>query len=129
LRGRRILLVEDNHDIQAFVSTVARMEGADLVAVTSAEEGLALVQQGEVFDLLILDLNLPQMSGWELLEKVMGVETRPTVVIFTASADPEISQRAINAGAAGVIVKPVGVREFLEQLRRALEGFGRQRDP
>lgn len=122
MRGRRILLIEDNRDIQAFVATMARMEAADLVTVSSGEDGLKTLERDRRFDLIILDINLPNMTGWEVIESLDGFEGhKPPVVVFTASADPETQQRAQEVGASGVIVKPIAVKELTLRLVEIFE--------
>jgi DNA-binding response OmpR family regulator len=122
LQGKRILLIEDNADVQVFVSTIARLEGANLVVAPTGEDGLAAVQEESWIDLILLDLNLPGIQGWDVLEEINSKRDSnpPPVVVFSARTDAPTKERAIEMGAIGFIVKPVGARELVEQLKAFL---------
>jgi CheY-like chemotaxis protein len=121
LHGKRLLLVEDNADIQAFVSTVARLEGADLRTASTGEEGLAALKEDAEFDLVLLDINLPGIQGWDVLEHIRSADSpAPRVVVFSAYTDAPTRERAAAIGAIGFIAKPVGARELVEQLKAFL---------
>lgn len=123
LQGKRLLLIEDDPDIQGFVATVARMEGIDLWTAATVADGLALFREEGPFDLLLLDLGLPDGSGWDVLQQVRAFNPyrHLTVAIFTASVDLPTTQRARALGADDVICKPVTALELVERLRRLLE--------
>jgi two-component system cell cycle response regulator DivK len=121
LHGKRLLLVEDNADIQAFVSTVARLEGADLKTASTGEEGLAALKENGGLDLVLLDLNLPGIQGWDVLEGIRSEDgSAPRIVVFSAYTDAPTRERAAEMGAIGFIAKPVGARELVEQLKAFL---------
>lgn len=120
LQGKRFLLIEDNADIQGFVSAVTRLEGADLVAVPSGEEGLAILTDAERFDLVLLDLNLPGIQGWDVLQEIAGVPGTNPIVVFSTDSDLPTRQRAGEMGAVGFIAKPVGARELIDHLETFL---------
>jgi DNA-binding response OmpR family regulator len=118
LQGKRLLLIEDSLDIQAFVATVARLEGAILLLATTGEEGLEALKLEPPVHLVLLDLNLPGIQGWDVLEEINsepGPE-RPAVVIFSAFMDEPARERAVEMGAIGFIAKPIGARDLVEQL-------------
>jgi two-component system response regulator TctD len=119
VRGKRILLVEDDENVQRFVSRLMELEGASLSVSGTAEDGEALLEAGH-FDLVIVDINLPGRSGWDLLQEAKGRGTPCPMVVFTASVNPEYEQRALSLGAAGFITKPVGARELVERLKTFL---------
>lgn len=121
LHGKRLLLIEDNPDIQAFVSTVARLEGAELVSVPTGEDGIAALRERSDLDLVLLDLNLPGIQGWDVLQEInAGAVPAAPVVVFSAYTDAPTRSRASEMGAVGFIAKPVGARELVEQLKAFL---------
>lgn len=123
MESKRILLIEDNRDIQVFVSTAVRMEGAELVVADSGEAGLTSYREEGRFDLILLDLGLPGISGWDVLQSIRqrdGARPGVPVVIFTANAEPGTFQRAVELGANDVIVKPVSARDLIRRLSAAL---------
>jgi CheY-like chemotaxis protein len=121
LHGKKLLLIEDNADIQAFVGTVARLEGATLVTASTGEEGLSALKADADHDLVLLDLNLPGIQGWEVLEQMKAPDGSDLpVVVFSAYTDTPTRERAAQLGASGFIAKPVGARELVEQLKAFL---------
>jgi len=118
LQGKQILLIEDNADIQAFVSTVARLEGANLVIAPTGEDGLETLKNQPCLDLVLLDLNLPGVQGWDVLGEMKSKDGsgQLPVVVFSAFTDAPTRERAIEMGAIGFIAKPIGARELVEQL-------------
>jgi CheY-like chemotaxis protein len=123
LQGRRILLIEDNRDVQQFVSGIARLEKADIAVARTGEEGLDLLTGDPRFDAILLDLNLPGISGWDVLRAIRSQppswEKEPPVFIFTASNANMIEEQASELGAAGVITKPVSARDLVQALADA----------
>jgi CheY-like chemotaxis protein len=123
LQGRRILLIEDNRDVQQFVSGIARLERADIAVARTGEEGLDLLAADAKFDAILLDLNLPGISGWDVLRSLRSLppawEKEPPVFIFTASNANMIEEQASELGAAGVITKPVSARDLVQALAAA----------
>ncbi len=119
MNGRRILVIEDDPDIQRFITTVLKLEGAQVVVATRGNEGLSLIAADDPFDLIILDLALPDITGWDVLDSLKPAFRQKghcPVVIFSASADMQKREKALKMGAAGYIVKPVGARELVKRL-------------
>lgn len=73
-------------------------------------------------DVVVLDIALPDGSGLELLSHFRQRDPRPQVLMLTATEDPETHASAIEAGAAGVLVKWVGIDEIVEAVRRVASG-------
>jgi CheY-like chemotaxis protein len=123
LQGRRILLIEDNRDVQLFVSGIARLEKAGITIVRTGEEGLAALSEDCRYDAILLDLNLPGISGWDVLRSLRSQppawDREPPVFIFTASNANMIEEQASELGAAGVITKPVSARDLVQALAAA----------
>ena len=123
LHGRRILLIEDNRDVQLFVGGIARLEKAGITIARTGEEGLAALIEDCAYDAILLDINLPGISGWDVLRSLRAAPPawakEPPVFIFTASNANMIEEQASELGAAGVITKPVSARELVQALAAA----------
>lgn len=123
LQGWSILLIEDNKDVQQFVSGIARLEHAGITIARTGEEGLEILTNGRRFDTILLDINLPGISGWEVLRAIREAAAEAVaavpVFIFTASAASTIEEQASELGAAGVITKPVSARDLVQALAAA----------
>ena len=120
---RRILLVEDDAGLRDMLLAVLHAEGFDLVhldGVRAAREWLTQAHAaGTLPDLIVLDLNLPDGHGGELLRDAPATRTVPTLVI--SARDEEAGKIALlDAGAEDYLVKPFGVGELLARIRVAL---------
>jgi CheY-like chemotaxis protein len=110
LRGKRILLVEDEIDALELIQMVLVGAGAKVEMASNAEAALVHMKNGP-FDIVVSDIGLPEMDGYELaphlraLAKAHGSE--PPMVAFTAFTDAAHRQRAVDAGFVGHIAKPV----------------------
>jgi CheY-like chemotaxis protein len=110
LRGKRILLVEDELDALELIQMVLVGAGAKVEMAANAQMAMAHMKQGP-FDIVVSDIGLPEMDGYTLahelrkLAKAHGSE--PPMVAFTAFTDAQHRQRAVDAGFVGHIAKPV----------------------
>lgn len=127
-----ILLIEDNAGDEILFKEVLTRSHYDTVcdAVSNGEDALAFLYKRGGFhsapvpDLVLMDLTLPRLDGFELLKAIKGdpqLRSIP-VVIFTGSDRPEDIQRAYAGGANGYVTKPIGIK-LLEEKVKALEEF------
>jgi excisionase family DNA binding protein len=117
--GRRVLVVDDDPDLREFLRVNLELEGYDVREAGSAEEGLAVL--GEVSpDLVLLDVNMPGVDGWEMLRRLQerhGVESIPVIMY---SGMVEDGEQAAERGAQAFIGKPFDPRRLLEATRQLL---------
>ena len=114
----KILIVEDDQDLRSVIYDTLSIEGAAPNAVSDGESALEALERDGQFDTVILDLNLPKMSGWEVLETIHLENPNLPVVILTASADPENRRNALAMDASDYTVNPVSIRELIDVLER-----------
>lgn len=111
-RGARILVVDDDPDIRAVVAAMLATVGLVVTAKESAEEAFAAVQQ-ESFDLLVLDWNLPKMTGLDLCRMIRRDKHISLPVLFlTANASSQDMLDAFACGADDYMVKPFHAPEL-----------------
>jgi two-component system OmpR family response regulator len=112
----RVLVVEDDERIARLVDRALRDDGHVIDHAATGPEGLTAALSNN-FDLIVLDLMLPGMSGTEVLEQV--VKARPEQRVFVLSAVPEISVRiaCLEAGATDFLGKPFAVAELVARVR------------
>jgi len=104
---------------------------AEVVSVPDGEKAmhiLDMVRQGrhECFDLVLLDIELPRRSGFEVLERCKGWTERPYIAIFSASSSADDRERAELVGADAYLVKPIGSLEvdaLIIRLREIMEAL------
>jgi CheY-like chemotaxis protein len=114
-RRFRVLLVEDNMLVAEAIASLLNDAGHQVTTAADAEEGWALLRpQGEAFDLVISDLNLPGMSGGELLETIVKHEITLPVILITGFCEEEEIAALMKLGAKALLKKPVQPRELLD---------------
>lgn len=107
----RILLVEDNARLREAISHVLRALGYGVRAAASAEEGDRWLQSDDI-DLVLLDIELPGMSGMEFLSWCLAKRPELPVIMLTGFDDAQLAITAMEQGARSYLVKPVAT-DFL----------------
>jgi DNA-binding response OmpR family regulator len=116
---RRVLLVEDNANLAFGLRTSLEVEGYEVMHADTGSDGLALAQANAP-DLIVLDLMLPEMSGYEVLRRLRGSRGEMPVLILTAKGEEVDKVQGFRLGADDYVVKPVGVLEFLARVEALL---------
>lgn len=106
--GRRILVVDDEPQIRRIMRAVLVTKGYEVAEAESGENALKLVSS-ERYDLMLLDINMPGISGIEVCREVRRSSDIPIVIM---SAGEEIKAQALNAGANDYLKKPFGVSQI-----------------
>lgn len=115
-----ILLVEDERVTRRRIQRVLLDAGYEVTSVGSASDALAKLERGH-FDLMLLDVWLPETSGIELLSRLKD-SSRPPVVIITADDTPATLLDAVRAKAYALLTKPIEPDHLLDTVARALRG-------
>lgn len=118
-----ILIVDDETDVTEIVALWLRREGFRVLVASEAAEGLA-VASAEHPDAILLDVMMPGISGWEMLERLKASSDTSGihVVMLTVVAEPSVLRRAADLGAAGYIRKPFHPGEIVRTVRSVLDG-------
>ena len=117
----RILIVDDEEAIRDSLEALLDLEGYETRSVGTGGEGIAALSD-EVFDLVLLDLMLPDRSGLEVVEEVRRTNTRTPILMLTAYGTLENAVTAIKGGANNFLTKPWHNDKLLleiEQIGRA----------
>lgn len=112
----RLLLVEDNEVLAEGLLAILRGSGYAVDAVSDGASAVAAIT-AEAFDLVVLDLNLPEMDGLEVLRAIRGRQNRTAVLILTARGAPEERVRGLDLGADDYLTKPFDVGELEARIR------------
>ena len=117
----RILIVEDDQDIRELVVLTLEFSGYD---VDSAVDGVQAIEkaQNDDFDLILMDVRMPRMTGYEACRRLRELEkTRDTPIIFLSAKGQEAEIKAgMDAGATQYILKPFAPDELATQIDVAL---------
>jgi DNA-binding response OmpR family regulator len=114
----RILLVDDEHAIQKLLAFPLRKDGYDVVAATTGNEALERFRDGE-FDLVVLDVMLPQVDGFEVCRQLRARSSVP-IIMLTAKAEEFDKVLGLELGADDYITKPFSMREFRSRVKAVL---------
>ncbi|KSV62415.1 transcriptional regulator [Sinorhizobium sp. GW3] len=110
------MLVEDNQDLAEGLSAILRGSGYAVDVVSDGASAHA-VAATETFDLVILDLNLPEMDGLDVLRAMRARQNRAAVLILTARGAPEERIKGLDLGADDYMIKPFDVGELEARVR------------
>ena len=120
----RILLVEDSPDVQLVVADLLRGHGHQVVVSSNGEEGFR-VSTEQVFDLMILDVMLPGMTGFDLCSAVRERGFDGGILMLTARGRIEDRVEGLNTGADDYLLKPFDSQELLARVSALLRRLGK----
>ena len=118
--AERILLVEDEEKLARMVELELSYEGYQVKKALDGRSGLELALSGG-FDLVLLDIMLPQLSGMEVLRRLRR-ESQVPVIMLTARDSVVDKVSGLDSGADDYITKPFAIEELLARIRAALRG-------
>ncbi len=119
MTNQRILVVEDDTDGQEVVARMLRFHRLDFDVVGTAEDALDALNQGE-YNVAIIDLALPGMDGWALLQNIQrsAATAHMKCVAVTAFHSAEVATKAIEVGFKAYFAKPLETTSFVRELQR-----------
>jgi DNA-binding NtrC family response regulator len=115
----RILIIDDEAEIRESLETLLQLEGYSIVTAGSGREGLAQIGVRS-FDLVLLDLALPDKNGIEVLSEIRLLHPQQAIIMITAYGTVENAVRAMQAGATNFIQKPWDNEKLLADVRGAV---------
>jgi CheY-like chemotaxis protein len=110
-----ILVVDDDPDLRDFLQLMLTSMGFEVTSAANGQEALE-VMEGRCPDLILLDMKMPVMNGWEFCRALECRDARPPIVVLTAAPDP--AARAAEAHADGWLGKPFDYAELEATVRR-----------
>lgn len=118
---KTILAVDDTPDNLTFLIDILN-DKYKLKVAPSGEKALSYLERSKLPDLILLDVFMPGLSGFDLLERLKGSEKTKNipVILLSASFDKDDEQRAFKTGACGYITKPINTTLLFEEIKKAL---------
>jgi DNA-binding response OmpR family regulator len=118
MTGDRILVVDDDPDIRTLVRTLLERSGATVYEAGDGRNGLREFHEHRP-DLVVLDVQMPELNGWEVLERIRDLSDVP-VLMLTAMGQELDRVRGLQGGADDYVVKPFGRQELLARVQALL---------
>ena len=115
-----ILVVDDEQSVATTIEAILRLDGHDVVAVTSGAEAVRLLGERQ-FDVVLTDLRLADMDGIEILKEVQRTAPETAAIMLTGYASLESAIAALRSGAYDYLLKPSDVEELRATVNRAIE--------
>lgn len=119
----KILIVDDSSTNNLLFQNILEAEGYNVVVATDGKSALNIVPN-EMPDLILLDIMMPEIDGFEVLENLKGNQELKNipVIILTARRDSLSMKRGLDLGAEDFLIKPIGMTEILDKIEVALDG-------
>jgi DNA-binding response OmpR family regulator len=115
---KKILVIEDDEDIKTVMVAYLKRAGYEIVAASDGKDGLRRFYSDRP-DLVVLDISMPIMDGWQVLERLREVSEVP-VLILTAAVQERDKLRGLRSGADDYITKPYSSEELIARIEVAL---------
>ena len=121
---KKVLLVDNHAGFRASIEKYFIIGGMSVVQAENGTEALRILRE-ETIDIILTDMNMPEMTGLELIALIKTEKRWCSIPIFllSVSENPAVVSRAMEAGAAGFLQKPFSLDEFLELARNHVPGL------
>jgi len=117
-RARVVLVVDDDADIRDMIAQALELEGWRVVGAANGDEALRAARQGPRPDIILLDLWMPVMNGWEFMEAQHHDAALAAIPVVLISGDERLQEKAALARVAGFLKKPMDLIELLDAVGR-----------
>ena len=123
MASNRILVVEDDKAISDFIAINLQYTGYEYVVISDGNETALYLEQDHSFDMALLDVMIPGMDGFELMEYMKKYNI--PVIYLTAKSDVSSKIQGLRGGAEDYIIKPFEVLELLVRIEKVLDRMGK----
>lgn len=118
----KIIVIDDDTAVTELLSVLLKSHGFEVRATNNSSEGLNLIRENN-FDLVILDLMMPEMDGWEICKEVRSFSQVP-IIVLSALNDPSMVASVLDAGADDYLTKPTPSRILVAHINRLVRRNG-----
>lgn len=120
---KSILIIDDEENIRKYLGRALAKDGFDVFTAEYGKEGLNLLVREHV-DIVLLDLNLPDINGLDVLKEIKGVDVQSVIIIITAYGDITSAVEAMRLGAYDYLTKPFDIEDIKIVINKALKIIG-----
>ena len=118
----KILVIDDDAAVTDLLSLLLKSQGFDVISTNSSTDGLNLIRD-EQPDMVVLDLMMPEIDGWEICRSVRSFSQVP-IIILSALNDPSMIASVLDAGADDYLTKPTPSRVLVAHINRLVHRTG-----
>jgi len=113
---RRILIVEDTEHALELIEEIIAGTNASYISVKTGKQALSAIEENQDIDLVLLDIQLPDISGYEVAKEIKKKYPGIYIIAQTAYGMSEDKKKAFDAGCDDYIAKPIEINEFLSKI-------------
>src|SRR5512132_4476529 len=118
MNAPRVLVIDDDDDIRVLVAELLQRAGLDVEQAENGRAGLRAFHRAPA-DLVVLDVSMPELDGWQTLERIRDLSDVPVIMLTARGAELE-RVRGLQAGADDYMVKPFGRQELVARVQALL---------
>lgn len=116
MSGNRVLAIDDEARVLAFVSRALRHEGLEVITARTGEDGFRLAM-ASLYDVIVLDLLMPGTDGFAVLQRILARRPDQSVIVLSCLGDTTSKVRCLDMGAEDYLVKPFVLDELLARVK------------
>lgn len=123
LKDLKILYVEDEHDVREFTGKILQTVVKEVILAENGVAGLESYNNNKDIDLIVTDINMPKMNGFEMCREIKKDNGAIPIVITSAHNDPDFLKEAIDIGVNAYAMKPIDLYQLIDNIIMAVEPF------
>jgi len=117
--GPTVLVIDDDARLREYVRANLELEGYTVLEAGGADEGMQVLE-GEEPQLILLDVMMPRVDGWEMLQRIQERHGSIPVIMFSGKVDERSAKEAAERGASGFVGKPFDPQQLIERAKQIL---------
>jgi len=120
-KNRTILIVEDDEMCASFLTEILEITGASLIHAENASDAIYFVHDNNLIDIVLMDIQLPDMNGWQATKIIKKVKKELPVVIQSAFSLETHVKKSIEAGCDFFVPKPIDINMLYDVMEKAIQ--------
>jgi two-component system CheB/CheR fusion protein len=121
LKSRVILIAEDDKVVQLYLKEILKPYELEIIFADNGQEAVRLYAENNGIDLVLMDIQMPEMNGYKAAEAILKINQKTTIVAQTAFASSDEKEKCLNAGFVAYLSKPISKYILLETLNKYLK--------